>query len=82
MTNDDVKAWIQKNCLIGQMADTADPLNVDTNTKVSIDGSTEGNRIFFWKNHKKVIGNLITNTYGERKDTGAVFPRIKKLLRG
>ena len=82
MTNDDVKAWIQKNCLIGQMADTADPLNVDTNTKISIDGSTEGNRIFFWKNHKKVIGNLITNTYGERKDTGAVFPRIKKLLRG
>ena len=84
MTNDDVKAWIQKHCLIGQMADTGDAINVDTNTKISIDGSTTTNRIFYWKNYKNTVGNLANNTYGfeGRPETGAVYPRFKKRFKG
>ena len=81
-TNDDVKAWIEKHCIKGEMADTGEAIDVDSNTRISIDGATTYNRIFYFHNYKKLIGNLISNTYGERKDSGAVFPRIKKLLRG
>ena len=64
------------------MADTADAINVDTNTKVSIDGSTTGNRIFYWKNYKNTVGNMVTNTYGDRQTSGAVYPRVKKRFKG
>ena len=84
MTNDDVKAWIQKHCLIGQMADTGEGIDVDVNTRVSIDSSTTANRILYFHNYKKTVGNLATTTYGfgGRPASGAVYPRTRIRRRG
>ena len=83
LTNAQAKAWLQNNAITGLMQDTADAIDVDVDTRVSIDGS-DIDRIAYWKNHKKVVGYTGNNTYGinGRPASGAVYPRVKKLLKG
>lgn len=83
LTNAQAKAWLQNNAITGLMEDGADAIGVDVSTRVSIDGS-DIDRIAYWKNHKKVVGYTANNTYGinGRPASGAVYPRVKKLLKG
>jgi len=83
LTQAQATQWLQDNAVTGLMYDTADALNVDVNTRISIDGS-DIDRIALWKNHRNVIGDLRDLTYGfdGRPASGAVYPRVKKLIKG
>jgi hypothetical protein len=83
LTNAQAKAWLQNNAITGLMQDTANAIGVDVDTRVSIDNS-DIDRIAYWKNHKNVVGYTANNTYGlnGRPASGAVYPRVKKLLKG
>jgi subtilisin family serine protease len=83
LTHDQVKTWIHDNAITGVMYDAATPLNQTGHDRISIDGSDIG-RVLYWKNHKKTVGYTANNTYGlnGRPASGAVYPRVKKLLKG
>jgi len=83
LTQSEVTTWVHNNATTGVMYDAATPVSQTGHDRVSIDGSDIG-RVFYWKNHKKTVGNLANNTYGfaGRPASGAVYPRVKKLLKG
>ena len=83
LTNDQARTWLHNNAVTGLMLDTGEDITVDVNTRVSI-GGLDIDRIVLWKNHKKVVGYTANNTYGinGRPASGAVYPRVKKRLRG
>jgi hypothetical protein len=60
-------------------------LLVDTDTKVSLDGS-DIDRIVLWKNHRQTSGNMTFNTYNKdvnsRPTTGLMYPRVRTRRRG
>ena len=62
-----------------------DPILVNTNTKVSLDGS-DIDRIVLWKNHRQTSGNIAFNTYNKdvntRPTTGVIYPRTRIRRRG
>jgi hypothetical protein len=67
------------------MVDTADAIDVDTDTRTSIDGSSI-DRIALWNNHRATSGNMAFNTYNKdvnnKPTTGAIYPRTKIRKRG
>lgn len=60
-------------------------LLVDSNTRVSIDGS-DIDRIALWKNHRQTSGNMAFNTYNQnvnnRPTSGLMYPRTNTRRRG
>jgi len=83
LTNDQARTYLQNNAVTGLMADTADAIDVDVSTRVSIDGS-DIDRIALWKNHRNTKGNIANNTYGlaGRPSSGTIYPRRKIRRRG
>ena len=61
------------------------PVLVNTDTKVSLDGS-DIDRIVLWKNHRQTSGNMAFNTYNKdvntRPTTGLMYPRVRTRRRG
>jgi len=62
-----------------------DPILVNTDTKVSLDGS-DIDRIVLWKNHRQTSGNMAFNTYNKdvntRPTSGLMYPRVRTRRRG
>jgi hypothetical protein len=60
-------------------------LLVDSDTKVSLDGS-DIDRIALWKNHRQTSGNMAFNTYNQnvnnRPTSGLMYPRTNTRRRG
>jgi hypothetical protein len=85
LTQAQARTYLQNNAVTGLMADTADAIDVDVSTRVSIDGSNI-DRIALWKNHRATSGNMAFNTYNKdvntRPTTGTIYPRTRIRRRG
>ena len=85
LTQAQARTYLHDNAVTGLMVDTADAIDVDTDTRTSIDGSSI-DRIALWKNHRATSGNMAVNTYNKdvnnKPTTGAIYPRTKTRRRG
>lgn len=82
LTHAQARTWLRDNAVTGLMQDTAEAINVDSNTRVSVDGS-DIDRIVYWQNHRNTSGNMAHNTYGITKPTtGTIYPRTRIRRRG
>ena len=85
LTQAQARAYLRNNAVTGLMYDTADAIDVDSNTRVSVDGS-DIDRIALWKNHRATSGNMAFNTYNKdvntRPTTGTIYPRTRIRRRG
>jgi hypothetical protein len=85
LTQAQAKTYLQNNAVTGLMADTANAIDVDVSTRVSIDGSNI-DRIALWKNHRATSGNMAFNTYNKdvntRPTSGLMYPRVRIRRRG
>lgn len=82
LTHAQARTWLRDNAVTGLMQDTAEAINVDSNTRVSVDGS-DIDRIVYWQNHRNTSGNMAHNTYGITKPTtGNIYPRTRIRRRG
>ena len=83
LTNAQCLSWLKGNSITGLMYNPAIAINIQDENRVSVDGSSI-DRMLKRKNHKKVVGYTANNTYGfaGRPASGAVYPRVKKLLKG
>jgi hypothetical protein len=85
LTQAQARTYLQNNAVTGLMADTANAIDVDVSTRVSIDGSNI-DRIALWKNHRATSGNMAFNTYNkdvnDRPTNGLMYPRVKTRRHG
>jgi hypothetical protein len=85
LTQAQARTYLKDNAITGLMQDTANAINVDVNTRVSLDGS-DIDRIALWKNHRATSGNMAFNTYNkdvnDRPTTGLMYPRVRTRRRG
>ena len=85
LTQAQARTYLRDNAITGLMQDTAEAITVDSDTRVSIDGS-DIDRIALWKNHRATSGNMAFNTYNkdvnDRPTSGLMYPRIKTRRRG
>ena len=85
LTQAQARTYLQNNAVTGLMADTANAIDVDVSTRVSIDGSNI-DRIALWKNHRQTSGNMAFNTYNKdvntRPTSGLMYPRVRIRRRG
>jgi hypothetical protein len=85
LTQAQAKAYLRDNAITGLMQDTAEAIDVDSNTRVSVDGS-DIDRIAYWQNHRATSGNMAHNTYNKdvntKPTTGLIYPRTKTRRRG
>jgi hypothetical protein len=85
LTQAQARTYLQNNAVTGLMADTADAIDVDVSTRVSIDGSNI-DRIALWKNHRATSGNMAFNTYNKdvntRPTSGLMYPRVRTRRHG
>jgi hypothetical protein len=85
LTQAQARAYLRDNAITGLMQDTADAIDVDSNTRVSVDGS-DIDRIVLWQNHRATSGNMAHNTYNKdvntKPTTGLIYPRTKTRRRG
>jgi len=85
LTQAQARTYLRDNAITGLMQDTAEAITVDSDTRVSIDGS-DIDRIALWKNHRATSGNMAFNTYNKdvnnRPTTGLMYPRVRTRRRG
>jgi hypothetical protein len=85
LTQAQARTYLQNNAVTGLMADTANAIDVDVSTRVSIDGSNI-DRIALWKNHRATSGNMAFNTYNKdvntKPTTGVIYPRTRIRRKG